>query len=162
MIVLRPRFQFKLDDNDNINTALCTLLILNQFQSQPKDFTSVKYFNFGNVTSRQDLFYLCVGILYILKKNCLLMESAVTTHCIPNWMSSFRGLMSAADADMVSEVVGVVLAGTVFFTGVSLTIARPLNFWLGVRDFDTVSPTHFPVGIAVVEIVVMGTVTVSL
>ena len=84
-----------------------------------------------------------------------------------NWTSCFRGLTGspAADANTVTGVVGVVVAGTVFFTGVSPTVARRLDFWLGVCGSDAVSPTHCSVGIAVVEIivaVVVGTVIVSL
>ena len=85
-----------------------------------------------------------------------------------NWTPCFRGLISsaaAARADTVTGVGGVVVAGTVFFTGVSPTVARRLDFRDGVRGSDTLSPTHCSVGVAVVEIVVavvVGTVTVSL
>ena len=56
------------------------------------------------------------------------------------------------------------MAEKVFFTGVSPTVARRLEFQLGVLGSDSVSPTHFSVGIAVVVTVgavVVGTVTVS-
>ena len=82
-------------------------------------------------------------------------------------MSCFRGLSlsPAAGADTVTGVVVVVVAGKVFFTGVSPTVARRLDFRLGVRGSDALSPTHFAVDVAVVVTVgavVVGTVTVSL
>ena len=86
-----------------------------------------------------------------------------------NWPPCFRGLISSAaaatGADTVTGVVGVVVAGTVFFTGVSLTVARRLDFRDGVHGSDVLSPTHCSVGVAVVEVVVaviVGTVIVSL
>ena len=84
-----------------------------------------------------------------------------------NWTPCLRGLISsaAAGADTVTGVVVVVVAGKVFFTGVSPTVARRLDFRDVVRGSDALSPTHCSVGVAVVEIVgavVVGTVTVSL
>ena len=72
---------------------------------------------------------------------------------------------AAAVADTVNGVVSVVVAGTFILTGISPTIARPLDFRVGVRGSDALSPTNCSVGIAVVEIVVVvvvGTVIVSL
>ena len=86
-----------------------------------------------------------------------------------NWPPCFRGLISsdaaATGADTVTGVVGVVVAGAHFFTGVSPTVARRLDFRDGVRGSDAISPNHCSVGIAVVEVVVdfvVGTVIVSL
>ena len=84
-----------------------------------------------------------------------------------NWTSCFRMQTSspAAGADTVTGVVVVVVAGKVFFHRRQPAVARRLDFRLGVRGSDAVSPTHCSVGVAVVEIVgavVVGTVTVSL
>ena len=81
-----------------------------------------------------------------------------------NWTSCFRMQTSAAGADTVTGVVVVVVAGKVFFHRRQPKVARRLDFRLGVRGSDAVSPTHCSVGVAVVEIVgavVVGTVTVS-
>ena len=84
-----------------------------------------------------------------------------------NWTPCFRGLISspAAGANTVTGVVGIVVAGTFFFTGVSATVARHLDFRVGVRGSDVLSPTLCSVGVAVMEIVVavlVGTVIVFL
>ena len=74
---------------------------------------------------------------------------------------SIERLAPAAEADTVTGVVGVVVAGTVFFTGISPTVARCLVFRVGVCASDALSPTHCSVGVAVVGIivaVVVGTV----
>ena len=72
---------------------------------------------------------------------------------------------AAVGADTVTGVVGIVVEGTVFFSRVSPTVARRLDFRDGVRGWNALSPTHCSVGVSVVEIVVavvVGTFTVSL
>ena len=111
---------------------------------------------------------VCSGLLGSFPPSTIevLLFCGVTSVCGPsNWTPCFRGLISsaAAAADTVTGVVEVVVAGTVFYTGVTPTVDRRLDFRDGVHGSDAFSPTHCSVGVAVVEIVVAVVVgTVSL